>query len=205
MSQIQTVAIVGVDFQDSGDDAIVEALAWLARDSAHVLHALHVLDPGDVKDNPIKPALVAKEEALERVPAALAGWITQLATERGLPLDKARIHPHVRIGEAADTMLQAAIDYDADLLVVGTNARRGLDRMLLGSVSEKLVRTACCPVLVARPKNYAGAQKTKLPDPPYPPGEAPDYQALSEPRRSIQTESDIWRPTGARPTGFRIV
>lgn len=205
MSTQKKIAVVGVDFQECGDDAIVEGLTWLGRDEGRVLHALHVLDPSDVKDNPIKPALVAKEEALERVPEALAGWIAQLAAQHKLPLAKERIRPHVRIGKPVDTVLQMAIDYDADIIIVGTHARRGLDRMLLGSVAEKLVRMAHCPVLVARPKNYTRAEKTKLPDAAYAPGEAPAYTTPSDPPRSIQTESDIWRPSGARPTGFRIV
>jgi nucleotide-binding universal stress UspA family protein len=205
MATQKRIAVVGVDFEDSGDDALLEALEWLGRDESRVLHALHVLDPDDVKENPIKPALVAKEEALERVPGALAGWIAQLAKQHGLALEKSRVHPHVRIGKPVDTVLQMAVDYDADMIIVGTHARRGLDRMMLGSVAEKLVRTAHCPVLVARPKNYAGAQKTKLPDPAYAPGEAPEYRIPNDPPRSIQTESDIWTPSGARPTGFRIV
>ena len=52
----QKLAVMGVDFQDSGDDAIVAGLEWLARDPGRVLHALHVIDPSDIKDNPIKPA-----------------------------------------------------------------------------------------------------------------------------------------------------
>lgn len=205
MSTQKRIAVVGVDFEDSGEDAIIAALEWLGRDETRVVHALHVLDPGDVKDNPIKPALVAKEEALERVPEALAGWIAQLAAQHGLPLEKKRIRPHVRIGKPVETVLQMSIDYDADMIIVGTHSRRGLDRMLLGSVAEKLVRMAHCPVFVARPKNYEGTQRTKLPDAAYAPGEAPDYSTSSDPRRSIQTESDIWSPSGARPTGFRIV
>lgn len=205
MPEQLNVAVMGVDFEDSGDDAIVAGLEWLARDAGRVLHALHVIDPNEIKDNPIKPALVAKEEALERVPAALAGWIAKLAQERQIAFDTKRVFPHVRIGKALDTILQMSVDYDADLLIVGTHARRGVDRLLLGSVAEKLIRGARCPVLVARPKNYADAAKTKLPDPAYPPGKTPSYPVPHDVPRSIQTESAIWTPSGGRPTGFRIV
>jgi nucleotide-binding universal stress UspA family protein len=40
----------------------------------------------------------------------------------------------------------------ADLLVVGTHGRKGVSHLLLGSVAERLVRTAHCPVLVVRPE-----------------------------------------------------
>lgn len=206
MSQQQTsVAVVGVDFEDSGDDAIVEALRFLARNPGRVMHAVHVIDPDDMKESVVKPALLAKEEALAQAPVALAGWIAQLAQQHQLPLDTRRVHTHARIGKPVETLLQFAVDYDADLLIVGTHARRGIDRMLLGSVAEKLVRTARCPVLVARPVNYQGAEKTKLPDPPYRPGEEPDYRTPRDVPSHIKTESEIWRPSGGRPTGFRIV
>jgi nucleotide-binding universal stress UspA family protein len=199
----QENAVVGVEFDDSGDDAIMEALRWMHGTPHRVLHAVHVLDPSSVKDTPVKPALVAKEEALARIPQVLANWIQQIATKHKLACE--RLQTHVRIGKAAETVLQVAIDYDADLIIVGTHGRRGLDRFLLGSVAEKLVRGAHCPVLIARPKDYRGAEKTKLPDQPYPPGQEPHYTKPHDVPQHIQTESDIWQPSGARPTGFRIV
>jgi nucleotide-binding universal stress UspA family protein len=63
-----------------------------------------------------------------------------------------RVVTHARIGDASSTLLQMAVDYDADVLIVGTHARRGVDRLMLGSVAERLVREARCPVLIARPK-----------------------------------------------------
>jgi nucleotide-binding universal stress UspA family protein len=194
-----------VDFGDSGDDAVIESVRWLNDGEHRVLHAAHVIDPDDVKDSAVKPALVAKEEALSRVPAILSGWIQQLAAEHGLTVDLRRVQSHVRIGKAVETLLQVAIDYEADLLIVGTHGRRGIDRLLLGSVAETLVRNGRCPVLVARPTDYTGATKTKLPDAPYAKGEEPRYSERPDLRRDIRTESDIWQPTGARPTGFRIV
>lgn len=198
-------AVVCVDFGDSGDDAIAESLRWLNEGGARMLHAVHVIDPNDVKDKPIKPALVATEEALARVPGVLSAWIEQLAVQRAIRVDLKRVRPHVRIGDPVETLLQVAIDYEADVLIVGTHGRRGVDRMLLGSVAEKLVRNARCTVLVARPTDYSGAVKTKLPDAAYAEGEEPRYSERPDVRRDIHTESDIWRPSGGRPTGFRIV
>ena len=56
----------------------------------------------------------------------------------------------VRAGIAADVIPSAAHELGADLLVVGTHARTGLKHALLGSVAERVVRTAHCPVLIAR-------------------------------------------------------
>ncbi len=61
----------------------------------------------------------------------------------------------VRQGIPADAVCAVALELGADLLVVGTHARIGLKHFLLGSVAERLARTAPCPVLVARAKGGA--------------------------------------------------
>jgi len=50
---------------------------------------------------------------------------------------------------------QLASDLEAELVVVGTHGRRGLRRLLLGSVAEGVVRLSPCPVLVVRPRELA--------------------------------------------------
>jgi nucleotide-binding universal stress UspA family protein len=62
---------------------------------------------------------------------------------------------HARIGKAADEILQLASEVGADLIFIGSHGMTGVERVLLGSVSERVVREAKCPVLVARPKTYA--------------------------------------------------
>ncbi|HEU4730207.1 MAG TPA: universal stress protein [Kofleriaceae bacterium] len=49
-----------------------------------------------------------------------------------------------------DAILKAAREVHADLIVIGTHGRRGLSRMLLGSVAEAVLRRASCPVLAVR-------------------------------------------------------
>jgi nucleotide-binding universal stress UspA family protein len=81
-----------------------------------------------------------------RVTAALETEAARLARE--LP---ARVTTRARVGSAGAQTL-AALDEDAtvDLVVTGSHGRTGLRRVLLGSVAEKIVRHAKCPVLVAR-------------------------------------------------------
>ncbi|XPV76688.1 MAG: universal stress protein [Desulfovibrio sp.] len=55
-------------------------------------------------------------------------------------------------GYAAEEILAVADEEKVDLLVMGTHGRRGLDRMLFGSVAEKVVKSANCPVLTVRPE-----------------------------------------------------
>ena len=56
----------------------------------------------------------------------------------------------LRAGAAADEIVKAAADEHADLLVMGTHGRNGLERFFLGSVADRVIRTAPCPVLTVR-------------------------------------------------------
>jgi nucleotide-binding universal stress UspA family protein len=58
---------------------------------------------------------------------------------------------HFGIGGPTDEILRLSAELGADLLVVGTHEHQGLERLLLGSVAETLVRKAGCSVLVVRP------------------------------------------------------
>jgi nucleotide-binding universal stress UspA family protein len=74
---------------------------------------------------------------------ALQEALTEL--QKRVPTAKSML----RSGSAWEEILAAASAVHADLIVVGTHGRRGLNRMLLGSVAEKVVRMAEVPVLTA--------------------------------------------------------
>jgi nucleotide-binding universal stress UspA family protein len=199
------VVVVGVDFEAGGDEAILSGLRMLASGAAQELHLLHVLDPRDVISGPESPALETEERVLAEAPGILRDRARALAEQAHVTYEPERLATHARIGRAVATLLQMTVDYDADLLVVGTHGRRGLSHVMLGSVAEELVRGAHCPVLVARAKDYAGLLHTKLPDPPSSEPKKPKSHAIDPTEHTVSTESDIWDPSGSQPTGFRIV
>lgn len=197
-------AVVGVDFESTGDEAIVSGLRLLAQGAFDELHLLHVLDPRDVIPDPEQPALQTEEEILEVTPALLRGRARELAAAHVPDAPLARLTVQTRVGRPVDTLLQLCIDCEAELLIVGTHGRRGFDRLLLGSVANDLASRARCPLLIARRTDYSGLEKTKEPDPPYPPGEEPVPPSIP-PEGVHSTESDSWHPSDNGPTGFRIV
>lgn len=205
MTERNRNVVVGVDFGEYGDDALTEALSLLKAGWATTLHPVHVLDPRDVVDDPEKPALSTEEEVLARAPAALRDRVSQVAAALGIRVPDSAVVPHARLGKAVDALIQVAVDYDADLIIVGTHGRRGLDRILLGSVAESLVRTASCPVFVARPKDHSRRKRSDRPDQPYKPGEEPQYMQQSDNPDHISTESGSWHPSDSGPTGFRTL
>lgn len=72
-------------------------------------------------------------------------------------LKERRVEAHTlhRSGQAADTILAVAAEVEADLVVLGSHGRNGLQRFLLGSVSERVLAQAPCSVLLAREAAHA--------------------------------------------------
>ncbi len=68
---------------------------------------------------------------------------------------------------AASVILEYCNDQDIDLVIMGTHGRRGLERLLLGSVAEEVVRTAPCPVMTVReqeaPKSARAIERVLVP------------------------------------------
>ncbi|HEY3233397.1 MAG TPA: universal stress protein, partial [Polyangiaceae bacterium] len=58
---------------------------------------------------------------------------------------------HIRVGAPTTEVIALGRELDADLMVMGTHGRRGVKRLLLGSVAQAVARNAGCPVLVVRP------------------------------------------------------
>jgi nucleotide-binding universal stress UspA family protein len=72
----------------------------------------------------------------------------------GLPLEKVAWEKCTEEGQAATAIVHQAKHVQADMIVIGTHGRSGLPHVLLGSVAEKVVRTAPCPVLTIRPEAF---------------------------------------------------
>jgi nucleotide-binding universal stress UspA family protein len=206
---VERVAVVGVDFSECGDEALVRGLEWLDADQGRTLHLFYAVDSREVLPEADTSTLERQADALAEVPVALrerAKVLAQLfGLEPSLARDATRMRTHARIGHPAETLLQACVDYEADVLLVGTHGRRGVERLLLGSVAESLVRRARCPVIVVRPKNYVGCRKTALPDAPYAPGEQRRDAHFETHEQITSTQSENWHPSDSGPTGIRIV
>jgi len=66
-------------------------------------------------------------------------------------LTNAKVDKRIEVGDIAGTVCRVAADLHVDVIVVGSHGRGAIERILLGSVSEHIVRHAPCPVLVVRP------------------------------------------------------
>lgn len=146
--------LVATDLSESADEAIRQADA-IARASGGELVACHVLPEG-LRYQPLFPHRGADDlkdlvAAEGRVGDAVADRVAQV-TGRARS-DVAVVMGH---GSAGAGVVLQADERGADLVVVGSRGSSGLERFLLGSVAERVVRHAHCPVLVARPSPTDG-------------------------------------------------
>jgi nucleotide-binding universal stress UspA family protein len=71
----------------------------------------------------------------------------------------------VQVGMASDCILAFAQAQETDLIVIGTHGRRGFDRLMLGSVTERVIRKALCPVLTVNGPSHGFIGSEKQPGP----------------------------------------
>jgi nucleotide-binding universal stress UspA family protein len=95
------------------------------------------------------PSSGALDELRDFERAACAAAVESAAAD--LAREGLTITPHVREAPAVDAILAAAAEYGAEMIVLGAKARRGLSRLLLGSVGLAVPRRSQVPVLVTRP------------------------------------------------------
>ena len=74
--------------------------------------------------------------------------------------DLAEVAGEVLEGDPADRIVAFAADHQADLIVMGTHGARGIEKILLGSVAERVLKRAACPVLIVNP--YRGEQGYRI-------------------------------------------
>ena len=134
-----------VDFSEPSRLALEEAVD-LCRRSGAELTIVHVRTPPP----PTAVALLASpgeaaRAVAEEVELAIAAWGVSAEGKLERPVATA-----VLVGSAAGEIVRYARRHPIDLLVVATQGRTGLGRLLLGSVAERVVREAPCPVLVVR-------------------------------------------------------
>ena len=143
--------LVPTDFSSSAREAAEEALMIAECFRGRVVF-FHVLDL-----HPSYTTVYAHELGVSLpIPPPLPEEIEPEweAFLSGLPLDKVEWEKSAEQGQAAAAIIHQAKHVKPDMIVMGTHGRSALRHMLLGSVAEKVVRTAPCPVLTVRPEAF---------------------------------------------------
>jgi nucleotide-binding universal stress UspA family protein len=133
-----------IDFSESSRHA-AELAAGLVPAGSPGITLLHVIDP-PIDHDRRQSVIHFLRDLDRRTTEHLAGWAAELQPRAAAPVGR-----HCRVGRPGAEILKALDEEPAfDLAVTGSHGRTGLARVFLGSVAEKIVRHAKCPVLVAR-------------------------------------------------------
>ncbi len=145
--------LMPIDFSDCSLDAF-EYGALVAQRSKASIRLLHVLEPVSYGLDFTLPHASKREHDRSAMSQKLSDLASAL-TSAGLVSDFV-----ISGGLPADSILNAAVAHDADMIVMGTHGRRGLSHALFGSVAEFVLRKSSCPVLtVRRPKFPPGHRR----------------------------------------------
>lgn len=140
--------LLAVDGSEPSELAVASVLdrTWKAGTEVRVLTVVeNVLLPSAAQGFEPTVGLEPVQLELEKSGQALAARVAGSLTAAGIPAE-----PHVRHGDPRAVIVDAAEEWGADLIVVGSHGYRGLQRWLLGSVAQAVVAHAPCSVEVVR-------------------------------------------------------
>ena len=138
--------LCATDFSESAE-AAWEVAIELAKVHRAALVLVHVfVEPPVYPEMPGPSILEIWEEQRQWV----VGELDRRASSAAMPAGQVRAV--LKTGTPAEGVVEAAAETSADLVVVGTHGRTGLERVFLGSVAERIVRSAPCAVLTVKPR-----------------------------------------------------
>lgn len=134
--------LIPTDGSENTKAAITQGLE-LARVMGSEVTALYVVDQASFVNFPMDATVVSIYSLLEKEGKDAVDYVVNEGQKLGV-----NVTPKVVEGSPAKKIVDEAENYD--LVVMGTLGRTGISKLLLGSVAERVVRFAPCPVLVVR-------------------------------------------------------
>ena len=135
--------LVPVDFSETSDRALAYAQG-LAESFGARVHVLHVIPDPHSQAWSIEATGMSLGSLMETWEADAQKRLD------GLELGDVGGERVTKVGQPNNEIIRYAKSKNSDLIVIGTHGRGAIEHMLLGSVAEKVVRTAPCPVLTVR-------------------------------------------------------
>ncbi len=151
--------LVAYDFSPPSELALQHAFNLAQESKEREFHFLVVLDPH--KGLGLKKNEKIDYKYAEEIQEQAQNQIQKVFDRLGRGGELAMM-VHVRIGDPLNVILELARDIGASLILMGSHGRTGAKRLLMGSVSERVVREALCPVLIARDRGYADVKRMKI-------------------------------------------
>lgn len=136
------------DLSRCADQALIHAVFFAQKYNAN-LHLVHVNTMFEDQPDVMKYEFINTEKFIEGLIEVTDEKFNEIIKLHGSK-DIEIIKSQLKGISAAPTILEYSFDNDIDLIVLGTNGRRGIGHLLIGSVAEEVVRLAKCPVFTVR-------------------------------------------------------
>jgi nucleotide-binding universal stress UspA family protein len=175
----------------AGNLVLERAIDLARRNPGYALHVIHAIDAH--AGTPLV-GLEGKPDYVyaDAVQAALADLVVGRITAQKIPAPhEIHFNVHARIGKPAEQVLHLARELGAELILVGSHDHSRLERALVGSTSNAIVRGAACSVLVVRPREE-GVKLAEITDAPH--GEHHPHHARQPHRYTYHDDIVTHRP-----------
>ncbi len=142
MTGIYQKIVIATDGSEKNLSAVIEGL-MIARVSRAKLEIVYVIDTKPLYTGVIEESYAGMYDTLREEGELALGQVRELAGDL-------EIETFLLTGKPATEIARFVKERGADLLVIGTQGKTGLGKLILGSVAESIIRTAPCSVLVVR-------------------------------------------------------
>jgi nucleotide-binding universal stress UspA family protein len=146
MLRIQKI-LFPTDFSVCAESAYSHAVHLARRYNAELHVVSAIVRPSDEESSPLSFLQLESDDKTHDMTLGKAGSVERSAADDTEPRT---VTVQLHATSPADAVVEYADTHDIDLIVMGTHGRHGVDRILLGSVAEKVVRLTDCPVLTVR-------------------------------------------------------
>ncbi len=149
--------LFATDFSKASEAALPYAAA-ISRRYDSQLHVAHIMSPASY----IIPSQPGDPVTFDSIHEAARADVRRRMETLASHLKTFAHHTYVREGEVGESLFDLIQTHEIDLLVVGTHGRTGVEKLVLGSKAEEILRQATCPVLTVGPKIGGRAKLTAI-------------------------------------------
>jgi nucleotide-binding universal stress UspA family protein len=144
--------LVPVDFSDCSRRAVDFAVQYVEKIPSE-LYLFHVFEPVRGSKFVGKDLLDKMEANLERMESMAVAELERMVEDAETRKRLRNFQCRVGNGKPWEEILRMAANISADIIIMGTHGREGIERALVGSVAEKVVRRSPCTVVCVKPKD----------------------------------------------------
>lgn len=149
--------LFATDFSEASQAALPYAAA-IARRYDSQLHIAHIMSPASY----LIPSQPGEPVTMDSIHEAARADVRERMETVASHLKTVPHHSYVREGEVWESLSDIIRTHEIDLLIVGTHGRTGVEKLVLGSKAEEILRQATCPVLTVGPKIGGRAKLTAI-------------------------------------------